>query len=138
MAVMVVAILVAVTVLVGVQHWLVEEGTSLCRLSQLEDKVSERMMGIPTIMMVRHRCHPCRSRRTRRCSTFVGQRRDQLVSLSQLEDKMSERTMGVPTIMMMRHRCHPCCSRRTRRCSMFVGQRRDQLVSFKSARRQGE
>ena len=80
MAVMVVAILVAVTVLVSVQHWLVEEGISLFRLGQLEDKVSERTMGIPMIMMVRHRCHPCRNHHTRRCSTLVGRRRDQLVS----------------------------------------------------------
>ena len=71
---------VAVTVLVGVQHWSVEEGISLCRLGQLEDKVSGRTMGVPTIMMVRYCCHPCRGHRTRRCSTFVGQRRDQLVS----------------------------------------------------------
>ena len=80
MAVMVVAILVTVTVLVGVQRWWVEEETSLCHLSQLEDKVNERMMGVLTIMMVRHCCHPCHSRHTCRCSMFIGQRRDQLVS----------------------------------------------------------
>ena len=71
---------VAVTILVSVQRWSVEEGISLCRLGQLEDKVSERTMGVLMIMMVRYCCHPCRGHRTRRCSTFVGQRRDQLVS----------------------------------------------------------
>ena len=72
MAVMVVAILVAVTVLIGVQHWLIEEGISLCRLGQLEDKASERTMGILMIMMVSHCCHPCCNHCTRWCLTLVG------------------------------------------------------------------
>ena len=41
-------------------------------------------------------CHPCRSHRTRQCSTFVVEEEISLCRSDQLEDKVNERTMGVP------------------------------------------